>query len=143
MSNFAYMCKKAILPFNELPSTLTGSMGNAFYECEEARFTITSIPEGVTSLSGTFYNNKKATIKLNKLPDNITSLATAFCYTQLEMNLDEVASNAPEGGYAALTNLSSAFFNCPGVTGSRSRFLAACPNATTNNLTFTGTNTTE
>ena len=143
LNNFAIGCKKAILPFNELPPNLVGLQTNAFAYCHEATFTVTSIPAGVTGLSGAFSKCWKAHIKLSSLPANITSMNLAFEETKLEMNLDEVVNNAPEGGFTALTNLNGAFFGCAGVTGSRSRFLAACPNAVTNKYTFSGTNTTE
>ena len=143
MNSFASNCREAILPFNELPDTVTGNIANAFANNIKATFTITRIPEGVTSMNGAFQSCKLATIRLSRLPANITSMNGTFTYSRLVMDLDEVAANAPDGGYAKLTNLSSAFTDCVGVTGSRSRFLAACPNATTNNYTFAGTSTTE
>ena len=143
MNSFAANCREAILPFNELPDTVTGNIANAFVNNVKATFTITRIPDGVTSMNGAFQSCKLATIRLSRLPANITSMSGTFAYSSLVMDLDEVVANAPDGGYAALTNLSSAFTGCAGVTGSRSRFLAACPNATTNNYTFSGTNTTE
>ena len=143
VNSFAANCREAILPFNELPDTVTGNIANAFVNNVKATFTITRIPEGVTSMNGAFQSCKLATIRLSRLPASVTSMSGTFAYSSLVMDLDEVAANAPDGGYAALTNLSSAFTDCAGVTGSRSRFLAACPNATTNNYTFSGTNTTE
>lgn len=143
LNNFAVGCKKAILPFNELPPNLVGVQTNAFAYCHEATFTVTSIPAGVTGLNGTFSKCWKANIKLSSLPANIANMNLAFEETKLEMNLDEIVANAPEGGFTALTNLNGTFFGCKGVTGSRSRFLAACPNAVTNEYTFRGTTTTE
>lgn len=143
IASLAYNCSKALLPFSELPPNLKGAQGNAFYNCTAATFTVTRIPDGVTGLNNAFYYCSKANIKLTALPANLTSMSLGFAYSGLVMDLDEVVANAPAGGFAALTNLSSAFTGCAGVTGSRSRFLAACPNATTNNYTFTGTSTTE
>lgn len=143
VNSFAVNCREALLPFNELPATVAGNIANVFANNVKATFTITRIPEGVTSMNGAFQSCKLATIRLSRLPANITSMSGTFTYANLVMDLDEVAANAPDGGYAALTNLSSAFTDCAGVTGSRSRFLAACPNATTNKYTFTGTSTTE
>lgn len=144
MGFFAWECKKAILPFRELPPTLVGGNDSIFYFCENAEFTITRLPNGVTSLNQAFDHCVKANISFNKLPDNIASLNLTFnTCGNLVVNLDELAANAPEGGYAALTSINGTFLNCPGVTGSRSKFLAACPNATPTDYTFMGTNTTE
>lgn len=143
IQSFAYNNQKALLPFNELPPGLAGNHSGMFYNCREATYTITHLPDGITGLNNAFNNNKKATLRLSSLPPNITSMSLTFESSSLVMDLDEVAANAPDGGYAALTNLNSTFYGCSGVTGSRSRFLAACPNATTNNYTFAGTSTTE
>ena len=143
MQNFAYNAQKAILPFNELPPGLAGNHSGMFYNCREATYTITHLPDGITGLNNAFNNNKKSTLHLSSLPPNIASMSLTFESSSLVMDLDEVAANAPDGGYAALTNLNSTFYGCTGVTGSRSRFLAACPNATTNSYTFAGTSTTE
>ena len=142
--NFAALGEKALLPFSELPDSVTGNADGAFYNCREATFTITRLPAGITSLRQSFQFCDKATIQLDRLPPGITDLFCAFegC-SLLEMNLDEVVANAPAEGFPQLTNLEHTFTRCPGVTGSRSGFLALCPNAVTDSGTFGGTNTTE
>ena len=62
----------------------------------------------------------------------------------LELNLDELVPLAPEGGYQ-ITSANYMFNGCTKVTGSRSAFLAVCPNLTEENRIgmFNGTNTTE
>ena len=61
----------------------------------------------------------------------------------LTANLNELANNAPSGGYSALTNIQGAFYKCTGVTGSRSTFMSACPNVTNDTDAFYATNTTD
>ena len=143
IKNLAAWNAKAILPFNELPDSVTGDANGAFYDCREATFTITRLPAGITSLRQSFTYCGKATIQLDRLPPGITDLFCAFQASSLVMNLDNVVANAPADGFPQLTDLQSAFYGCDGVTGSRSKFLALCPNATTDSYTFAGTNTTE
>jgi hypothetical protein len=141
--NFAAYNSKAILPFNELPDSVTGNANSAFYDCREATFTITRLPAGITRMRQSFQYCGKATLQLDRLPPGITDLFCAFQESSLVMNLDNVVANAPADGFPQLTDLQSTFNGCAGVTGSRSRFLALCPNATTDSYTFVGTTTTE
>lgn len=144
MRDFANGCHNAVLPFTELPDGLVGNNDNMFYDCRIAQFTISRLPDGITSLSQAFQNCAAATISFDRLPPRIANLFSAFqgC-EKLTVNLDDLADNAPDGGYTELTNISAAFNSCPGVTGSRSRFLAACPNIQNSEYAFNGTNTTE
>lgn len=140
---FSY-CSAALLPFKGLPSTLVNEGFGTFHSCTNAVSVIDSLPEGFTDMGAMFHRCSKMTISFSKLPDAVTSLYSCFwgC-TGLTCDLDELASNAPEGGYASLKGIGDAFYNCPGVTGSRSAFLAACPNVTNTTNAFNGTNTTE
>lgn len=139
-------CSKAILPFEELPKGLRGNCEFAFCKCSDAQFKISSIPDSVTKIVSFAYECTKADITLDRLPTCLEDMEAAFYASSLVANLDEIASNAPEGGYTALTNFKSAFTNCQGVTGSRSAFLAACPNLQMSdediNFAFLNTNTT-
>jgi hypothetical protein len=63
--------------------------------------------------------------------------------TKAEINLDTLVANAPAEGWTALTNIAYMFYGCTKVTGSRSAFLAKCPNVTSTAGAFDGTNTTE
>ncbi len=121
-------CTSATLPFEELPKTLRGNCRSTFFDCRDAVFKITYIPDAVVDMTGFAYRCAKASITLDRLPAAAESIEAAFFETGLVANLDEIAANAPEGGYIALTTFKSAFTNCQGVTGSRSAFLAACPN---------------
>lgn len=135
-------CAKAILPFTNLPPKLvTGT--NIFSGCTSAISTITELPDTLTACGGIFNKCAKMDIRLSKFPPGITTLNSAFNQTNAVINLDEVVANAPEGGFTALTDIAAAFYYAPGVTGSRSRFLAICPNLTNTNNAFTGTNTTD
>jgi hypothetical protein len=137
-------CRRATLPFTELQAGLRGNNDAMFYDCQDAVFTISYLPEGITSLAQAFQHCAKATISFDRLPPGITSLYGTFqgC-EKLTVNLNDLADNAPDGGYTELTNMSVAFNGCPGVTGSRSKFLAACPNIQNTDYAFNGTNTTE
>lgn len=140
-------CHNSILPFSELPDSLAGDCRHMFSGCSRATFKITRIPDSVHSLIGFAMNCTSADIRLNKLPYSCTTIESAFYNSSLVANLDELAENAPDGGYTDLTNIKSAFTQCAGVTGSRSRFLSACPNLEMSSsdieFAFVGTNTTE
>lgn len=143
--NMFHSCQSALLPFNELPPTLTKNMNNMFYNCKKATFKITNVPDAVTTMNQSFDGCVSADIRLTKLPASIESLKLTFAYCgdAVKINLDELAANAPDGGYAALTTIQGAFADTPGVTGSQSRFLSVCPNLTNTTSAFIGTNTTE
>lgn len=132
----------ASLPFRNLPPGLiTGT--NAFSECVNAVSTITELPDTLINGSGIFNKCSKMDIRLSKFPPSISTLKQSFAYTNAVINLDEIVANAPEGGFISLTDITEAFHYAPGVTGSRSRFLAVCPNVTNTINAFVGTNTTE
>ena len=125
-----------------------------FYRCLNLGGICTSLPDDAVSLQSAFNNCQKLVIRIDRLPSKLSwagGMANAFqsCYLA-EINLDELAANAPAGGWTGPTVLSWAFYRCgmnnnPGTcTGSQSAFLAKFPNvntATTAN-TFTDTNTT-
>lgn len=145
-----YHCIKAKLNFTKLPDNITNA-GSTFRDCYVADLPITSLPESLVVMDALFENCLKARIHLTKLPNAISgSLALAFSTAKLaEINLDELAANAPDGGWTEVTNIENMFYkagsgNSPGtVTGSRSAFLAKLPNVTNTTNAFYGTNTTE
>ena len=126
--------------------------GTAFIRCVNLAGTCTTLPDRVTRLQSAFNNCQKLRLKINRLPSALNvaaALANAFqsCYLA-EINLDELAANAPANGWPSLTTLTYAFYRCgvnnsPGTcTGSQSAFLAKFPNVTNTTDAFTGTNTT-
>lgn len=136
-------CKNSILAFTEIPSSAV-SIGYMFDYCEKSKLNITSLPNSITKMDGAFFNCLQSTFNINKLPDKITTMHNTFGNdTGLTANLNELASNAPTGGYSALTNIQGAFYKCTGVTGSRSTFMSACPNVTNDTDAFYATNTTD
>ena len=145
-----YHCTKAKLNFTKLPDNITNA-GSTFRDCYVADLPITSLPEALVTMDALFENCLKARIHLTKLPNAISgSLALAFSQAKLAViNLDELAANAPEGGWTGVTSIEKMFYNAgsgnsPGtVTGSRSAFLAKFPNVTNTTNAFYGTNTTE
>lgn len=137
-----YNCDRALLPFENLPDNVSDST-NAFSGCRNAITTITKLPSALVEGGGTFYRCENMKIKINRFPAGIASLHQTFDQSSAEINLDEIVANAPDGGFTALTDIGGAFYLAPGVTGSRSRFLAVCPNVQNTENAFNGTNTTE
>lgn len=145
-----YHCIKSKLNFTTLPNGITSAY-STFRDCYEAELQITSLPESLVTMLGLFEGCFKARIHLTKLPNAISGRTVlAFSNAKLaEINLDELAANAPEGGWTGVTSIASMFYNAgsgnsPGtVTGSRSAFLAKLPNVTNTTNAFYGTNTTE
>ena len=138
------MDANALLPFEELPASLTGDGGiNAFSGCSKAVSKITRIPEGCTDISGMFYRCSLMDIRIDRLPANVTSIKQTFDKSAAKINLDELAANAPDGGYQALADIHGAFYENMNVTGSRSRFLSVCPNVQDTEWAFAGTSTVE
>lgn len=144
-----FSCNNALLSFFTLPKNLVkGSY--MFRVCKKALLPITELPETLTEMSTMFYYAHQAHIRISKLPSGIYAVGYAFaqCYKAV-INLDELAANAPEGGWTGLTSIESMLTNAgsgnsPGtVTGSRSAFLAKLPNVTSTINAFYGTNTTE
>lgn len=142
MNGAFFRCTNALLPFKELPQGVTTAI-NAFSGCINATSTVTSLPTTLTNAAGIFYRCSKMDIRLNTLPSALTSLKQSFDQSAAIINLDEVVNSAPAGGFTSLVDISGAFYSAPGVTGSRSRFLAACPNLQSSDNAFTGTNTTD
>lgn len=140
---FGY-CFNSRCSFKGLPSSLTYSgINSVFYLNKRARLTITGLPEGIVSANNTFRECFNAEITLHRLPATLQNAVGMF-YQDVAAKIDisELARNAPPGGYA-LTDIAQMFYECYNVTGSRSEFLAACPNVTTTTSAFTNTNTTE
>lgn len=126
--------------------------GTAFYKCANLTGTCTTLPDSVTRLQSAFNGCNNLRLKIDRLPSALNvaaALANAFqgCFLA-EINLDELAANAPSGGWPSVTSIAYAFFRCgdnnnPGTcTGSRSAFLAKFPNVTNTTNAFTDTNTT-
>lgn len=137
-------CFNSLCSFNNLPSSLTyDGINSVFDNNMRANFTITELPEGITTANNAFSNCYNADITLHRLPSTLQSAINMF-YSNVAAKIDisELARNAPPGGYA-LTNITNMFYSCYNVTGSRSEFLAACPNVTTTTGAFNNTNTTE
>ena len=135
---------------SELPSGLTNG-NDMFYGCSSASLPLTSLPSGLKYGKNMFYNCKNSSMQLNKLPEMLYGDIKAMFYgcNKAVINLDELAANAPEGGWTEVTSIDSMFYNAgsgnsPGtVTGSRSAFLAKFPNVTSTTNAFSDTNTTE
>lgn len=148
-SNMFSNCKNAILPLTSLPSSLTNSV-SMFDGCTSASLSITSLPSNLTYNSGMFRDCTNATLLITSLPSNLTNCSNMFygC-NKAVIDLDTLVANAPANGWEKLTNIMYMFYNAgagnsPGtVTGSRSAFLAKCPNVKSTSNAFTGTNTTE
>ena len=159
-------CKNALLPLTALPDSITDGTA-MFGGCANATLPLTKLPEGLKTGTAMFRGCTNAQLHLTKLPDSITDGTTMFrgCtnaqlhLTKLpeglkagtemfancvnaEINLDTLVANAPAEGWTALTNISNMFSGASKVTGSRSAFLAKCPNVTAQTNTFIGTNTT-
>lgn len=145
LTNLGYTfmrCYKAVSIIPEIPSKVT-TMNNTFTECSNMTFNFTELPDNCANMQYTF---EKCTqkFKITKLPANIANMKYIFdgC-TNLECDLDELVANAPADGWASLTDASCAFRNANKVTGSRSAFLAKCPNLVYSTDMFLNTNTTE
>lgn len=140
-------CTNARFPDLILPNEVATTWGDAFRANSAFCSHFVNLPDKSTILSGMFASaTGTGTVTLTELPPNVTTLST-FAYAArpdlIRADLDELAENAPEGGYQALTNLYYAFSGQTMVTGSRSAFLAACPNVTNTTNAFLNTNTTE
>ena len=139
-----YKCKKALLALTSLPNGLTDCT-NMFSDCVNSTLPLTSLPDSITKARGMFGSCRNAELNLTALPSSMTTCDMMFKCTlpaKLKVDLDAVVSNAPVNGWSDITSLKEMFWYCPGVTGSRSAFLAKFPNVTNTSNTFTGTNTT-
>ena len=136
------LCYKATLPFTNMPDSVIYAT-NTFAYCENAKTVITKLPYSLREGDGMFYKCGKMGINIKQFPPNVTTIKNTFADSSAVINLDEVVSNAPNGGFAALTAIDGAFYNAVGVSGSRSNFLRACPNLQTSDNAFVGTSTTE
>lgn len=136
-------CTSATLPLTTLPDCLNYT--EAFRGIKNFSGMITNIPDSTTNMKNMFEGTTgPGRVVLTKLPPNVTSLSVfSNGSTVVYADLTELASNAPPGGYQALTNIYYAFASNKNVTGSRSAFLAACPNVTNTTNAFANTNTTE
>lgn len=160
-----YSCGSIALALSSLPESLTNCEG-MFFCCSKAHFYFTELPAGLincdTMFRGTGYNfyftelpdsikhgrgmfsdTPNSSFTITKLPVGLVNGDSMFYNTGAKINLDTLVANAPADGWTALTNISNMFGYSPNVTGSRSAFLAKCPNATANAYTFVGTNTTK
>ena len=134
-------CSKAQFYFTELPTGLTSC--NNMFRGTKSNFYFTELPDSITDGYCMFYATPQSSFTITKLPSGLVDGNSMFYYTGAKINLDTLVANAPVDGWTALTNISSMFAYSSNVTGSRSAFLAKCPNATANAHTFVGTNTTE
>ena len=139
-------CTLSPLAFTSLPKVR--DITQMFYYNRNSAINITEIPEECVVLTGTFSScyGPNCNINIKKLPDNIENLNGAFSQSdKIFIDISELAANAPPEGWTELTRLGSAFVRSLNVTGSRSAFLAKCPNITDTDPSgaFVGTNTTE
>ncbi len=150
MSTYAGMVTRCNFKWDVFPNW--ADFGLAFNRCKNLAGSCTTLPDYVTRLQSAFNGCNKLRLKINRLPSSLNvaaALANAFqsCYLA-EINLNELAANAPAGGWTSVTSLNYAFYRCginnnPGTcTGSQSAFLAKFPNASGTSTTFTDTNTT-
>ena len=139
---FAY-CTDATLPLTTLPDC--PNYYEAFRDVKNFSGNLFNIPDSITDCRSMFSDTTgPGRVVLTKLPPYATSLSVFATNSDVVYaNLTELAANAPEGGYQALTSLYYAFNGNKNITGSRSAFLAACPNVTDTKNAFTNTNTTE
>lgn len=139
-----YNCEIALLALTSLPNGLTDCT-NMFAGCVNSTLPLTTLPDSITKARGMFGSCRNAELNLTALPSSMTTCDIMFKCTlpaKLKVDLDAVVSNAPVNGWSDITSLKEMFWYCPGVTGSRSAFLAKFPNVTNTSNTFTGTNTT-
>ena len=135
-------CTKAQLSLTKLPEGLENGT-DMFNGCTNATLPLTKLPDGLTNGNRMFSGCTKAQLPLTKLPDGLKTGTEMFSNcVNAEINLDTLVANAPAEGWTALTNISNMFGGASKVTGSRSAFLAKCPNVTAQTNTFYGTNTT-
>lgn len=138
-----YGCKNALLPLTKLPDSLSSADGMFMY-CNKANFEFTKLPDSLQNGAYMFQDCLLAKLPLTNLSAGLTSGRNMFFGCKnAEINLDTLVANAPAEGWTALTTIQNMFNGCSKVTGSRSAFLAKCPNVTNTNNAFNGTNTTE
>ena len=136
-------CSKVDFAMASLPEGITHS-GSMFSGCTNATLPLTSLPESLNRAPSMFSGCTKATLPLTSLPDGLSDATQMFdSCKNAEINLDTLVANAPDEGWTKLTSIRLMFRNCSKVTGSRSAFLAKCPNVTNTTDAFTGTSTTE
>ena len=139
---FSYCTNFVGKSLKSLPANLENGL-RAFYNTPVMESRITYLPETLTSGNQTFYRSN-AYISLDRLPPNLANGSRMFSDApNTVINLDTLAANAPADGWTALTTISYMFTRCTRVTGSKSAFLAKCPNVTTSDYWATGTSTTE
>ena len=135
-------CKAAELNFSSLPSGLKTASA-MFFVCSSANLNLTALPSGLTDGLQMFRGCSIAKLNISKLPDGLVNGQGMFqACPEAEINISTLAANAPASGWSNLTNIGTMFHSSTKVTGSRSEFLAKCPNAS-NVYTFDGTSTTE
>ena len=136
-------CSNALFPLEKLSDALTSGY-YMFSGCKNALLPLTYLPEHLTWGDCMFYGCTNAQLPLTSLPDRLAN-GNAMFYNckNAEINLDTLVANAPADGWTNLTTIQNMFNGCSKVTGSRSAFLAKCPNVTKTADAFTGTNTTE
>lgn len=150
MTHMFAFCSKSPLKINKIPSGITGNkLTAAFNGCKEAQLVISELPAAITNGESIFRSCEKSEFLITSLPDTLTNGDGMFqTCRKAVINLDALVSNAPENGWESLTVIQYMFQNAgsgndPGtVTGSRSAFLAKCPNVKNTASAFTGTNTT-
>lgn len=127
---------------HSLPENLENAL-SMFYGCASMASILTALPATLASATGAFWNCTAA-INLTRLPPGLVNASRMFSdAVNLTADLDTLSANAPAGGWASLTNISNMFTRCTGVTGSKSAFLAKCPNVTASDYWAYGTSTTE
>lgn len=132
-------CYLAELPLDGLPSGLSGNQQSAFNGCNSSRMNISSLPDGITTGNNMFTSCRSANFTFKKLPSSLTSAVSMFSSVYSAINISELGNTT----YNNLTTIQNLFYGSHWVYGSRSKFLAACPNVTTTSYAFDGTNTTE
>ena len=135
-------CSRSPLAFTSLPKA--PDITQIFYYNLSSSVNIIEIPEECVILTSVFSSCKgpNCSINIKKLPDNVKDLNGAFAQSDKTfIDISELAANAPTEGWTKLTILGSAFYKSTNVTGSRSAFLAKCPNVTNITNAFEGTST--
>ena len=136
-------CGKVDFAMTSLPDGITHG-GSMFFGCSNTSLPLTKLPANLDRAPGMFYGCTNAKLPLTSLPDGLSNADQMFeSCKNAEINLDTLVANAPAEGWTKLTNIRYMFSGCSKVTGSRSAFLAKCPNVTNTTDAFTGTNTTE
>ena len=137
-----YNSQNAVFVVYSLPPFLrTG--GSAFYYCRKASFYIKRLPDTLEAAAFMLMGCPNV-YNLGSLSKNINNASSMLrgCIN-LSISLDDLVKTAPENGWEFLTTIQNMFYGCSLVTGSRSAFLAKCPNVTNTTNAFEGTNTTE